>query len=51
MHVVVPKKDGKVLICVDLTKSNSCVKRERHQLLAVEHDWLEPKFFSKLDAN
>jgi hypothetical protein len=34
--VVVPKKDGKVRICVDLTKLNSCVKRERHQLPAVE---------------
>ena len=35
--VVVPKPDGTVRICVDLTKLNNSVKRERHILPAVEH--------------
>jgi len=35
--VVVPKPNGKVLICVDLTKLNQSVKRERHVLPLVEH--------------
>ena len=34
--VVVPKPDGKVRICVDLTKLNQCVRRERHILPSVE---------------
>ena len=31
--VVVPKRNGKVRICVDVTKMNESVKRERHILL------------------
>ena len=34
--VVVPKKNNKVRICVDLTKLNQSVKRECHPLPAVE---------------
>jgi len=35
--VVVPKQNGKVRICVDFTKLNDCVRRERHILPSVEH--------------
>ncbi|XDV25073.1 hypothetical protein PO909_029054 [Leuciscus waleckii] len=53
--VTVPKpgKD-EVRICVDLTKLNESVKRERHMLPSVEHTLgqLEgAKLFSKIDAN
>lgn len=53
--VIVPKpgKD-EVRICVDLTKLNESVKRERHMLPSVEHTLgqLEgAKVFSKIDAN
>ena len=34
--VVVPKHNGKVRICVDLTKLNESVRRERHILPSVE---------------
>ena len=34
--VVVPKPGGKVRLCVDLTRLNESVCRERHLLLAVE---------------
>ena len=34
--VVVPKQNGKVRICVDLTKLNESVRRERHILPSVE---------------
>lgn len=34
--VVVPKANGKVLICIDLTKLNESVLRKRHPLPAVE---------------
>jgi hypothetical protein len=52
--VVVPKADGGVRICVDLTKLNRYVKRERHILPSVEHVLAQvgdAKVFSKLDAN
>lgn len=52
--VVVPKPDGRVRICVDLTKLNRYVKRERHILPSVDHvlgQIGDAKFFSKLDAN
>ena len=52
--VVVPKADGKVRICVDLTKLNESVKRERHILPSVEQTLGQlagSKVFSKLDAN
>ena len=35
--VVVPKPNGKIRICVDLTKLNKSVCRERHVLPAVDH--------------
>ncbi len=51
---VVPKSGQKVRICVDLTKLNNFVKRERHMLPSVEHVLAQignAKIFSKLDAN
>lgn len=52
--VVVPKPNGKVRICVDLTKLNESVCRERHILPSVEQTLAQiggAKYFSKLDAN
>ena len=52
--VVVPKPNGQVRICVDLTKLNESVCRERHILPSVEETLAQlgnAKVFSKLDAN
>ena len=53
--VVVPKSNSnKVRICVDLTRLNHSVKRERHPLPAVDQTLAQlagGKVFSKLDAN
>ena len=52
--VVVPKSGGKVRICVDLTRLNECVSRERHLLPAVEQTLAQlagAQVFTKLDAN
>jgi hypothetical protein len=52
--VVVPKKNGRVRICVDLTKLNENVMRPRHQLPSVDETLArlgQGKIFSKLDAN
>ena len=52
--VVVPKPNNQVKICVDLTKLNRYVKRERRILPSVDHALAhieDAKFFSKLDAN
>ena len=52
--VVVPKQNGKVRICVDLTKLNENVCRERHPLPAIEQILAQlsgAKVFSILDAN
>ena len=52
--VVVPKPNGSVRICVDLTKLNKSVQRERHILPSVEQTLAQiggAKVFSKLDAN
>ena len=52
--VVVPKTDGAIRICVDLTKLNSIVQRERHPIPSVDHILAqlgEAAIFSKLDAN
>ena len=52
--VVVPKQNGKVRICVDLTKLNESVCRERHILPSVEQTLAQiggAKHFSKLDSN
>ncbi|XP_061926289.1 uncharacterized protein K02A2.6-like [Entelurus aequoreus] len=52
--VVVPKpKQDKLRICVDLTKLNKAVKRERHILPSVDQTLAmmsEAKVFTKLDA-
>ena len=52
--VVVPKPDGKVRICVDLTKLNENICRELHPLPIVEQTLAQisgAQIFSKLDAN
>ena len=52
--VVVPKANGTVRICVDLTKLNESVRRERHPLPAIEQILAQltgAQQFSKLDAN
>ena len=52
--VVVPKPNGRVRICVDLTKLNESVLRERHQLPAVDQTLAQlagGRVFLKLDAN
>ena len=52
--VVVPKSNGKIRICVDFTKLNDCVRRERHVLPSVEQTLAQMgggKVFTKLDAN
>ena len=52
--VVVPKANGQVRICVDLTKLNENVCRERHQLPAVEQTLAQiagAQVFTKLNAN
>ena len=52
--VVVPKNQGKLRICVDFTKLNLAVKRERHILPSVDHalgQMAGASMLSKLDAN
>ena len=52
--VVVPKKTGAVRICVDLTKLNESVRREKFILPSVEETLgmlAGARIFSKLDAN
>ena len=51
---VVPKPNGNVSVCVDLTKLNKSVCRECHILPSVEETLAQlsnAKVFSKLDAN
>ena len=52
--VVVPKANGKVRICVDLTKLSANVCRERQILPSVEETLAQlgdAKVFTKLDTN
>ena len=52
--VVVPKRNGKVRICVDLKPLNECVLREVHPLPRVDETLARltgATVFSKLDAN
>lgn len=52
--VVARKPNGSVRLCVDLTKLNRSVRREKHPLPTVEHTLgqiSKAKVFSKLDAN
>lgn len=52
--VVVPKPSGTVHICVDLTKLNNAVNRERNFLPSVEHSLGQlkgAKVFSELDTD
>ena len=51
---MVPKSNGSLWICVDLTKLNASVRRERHVLPAVDQIVAQlsgVKVFTKLDAN
>ena len=52
--VVVPKPNGKVRLCVDLTKLDQSVQRERHPLPSVDQvlgQLAGANILSKLDAN
>ena len=52
--VVVPKSNGNVRICVDLTMLNKSVKREQQILPSVDQALAQiggAKIFTKLDAN
>lgn len=52
--VVTPKANGAVRICVDLTRLNEKVCRERYQMPSVEESLAQvqgAKIFTKLDAN
>ena len=52
--VVTPKPNGKVRVCVDLTKLNEYVQRENHPLPSVDltlGKLAGAKYFTKLDAN
>ena len=52
--VVVPKPNGDILLCVDLSILNQSVQREFHPMPVVEHilgQLGSTKIFSKLDAN
>ena len=52
--VVVPKPNGKVRICVDLTQLNKAVRREVHPMKSVDENLAKlgnASVFSKLDAN
>ena len=52
--VVVPKRDQRVRICVDLTHLNKSVRRERHPIPAVEQSLAQlagAQMFTTLDAN
>ena len=52
--VVTPKSNGKVRVCVDLSKLNEYVKRENHPLPAVDTTLgrsSDSKVFSKPDPN
>ncbi len=52
--IVVPKKNGKIRVCIDFTRLNQAVKREHYPLPTSEETLSElgnAKVFSKLDAN
>ena len=52
--VVIPKKEGKVRVCVDMFQVNKSIKRERHitpTINEVINDLNGAKIFSKLDLN
>ena len=52
--VVVPKANGRVRLCIDLTRLNDSVLRERHQLPSVDYTLAQmagARYFWKIDAN
>ena len=52
--VVVPKKNGKIRVCIDYTKLNETVKTEGHPLPTTEETLRilgNSSYFSELDAN
>ena len=48
--VVVPRQNGSIRHCVDLTQLNTSVQREVHPLASVDESLADSKIFSKLDA-
>ena len=51
---MVPKKDGRVRICVDMRLANEAIKRVRHPIPTVDDISFElngAKYFSKLDLS
>ena len=52
--VVVPKPDGKIRMCLDLTKLNESVLKETYPMPEIENmlaQIKESKYFPKLDCN
>ena len=52
--VVVPKSNGSLRICVNLTKLDASIRRERHDLPAIDQivaQLSDAKVFTKLEAN
>ena len=52
--VVVPKKEGKVRVCIDMRQVNKAIKRERHvtpTISEIVNDLNGAKIFNKLDLN
>ena len=52
--VVVPKKDGRIRMCVDMRAANTAIKQIRHPIPTVKDISMEltgAKFFSKLDMS
>ena len=52
--IVVPKANGRIQLCVNLTRLNDFVLRERHQLPTVAYTLAQMAgacYFSKIDAN
>ena len=52
--VVVPKKDNKIRLCVDMRVANTAIERERFPLPTtqeIKHKLNGSKYFSKLDMN
>ena len=51
-HLVVPKSDGDVQVCIDVRRANEAIVRERHPIPTIEEildDFNGATVFSKLD--
>jgi hypothetical protein len=50
--VIVPKKDGRIRLCIDMRRANQAIVRHHHPVPTVEemlHDMNGARYFSKLD--